>query len=140
MAQIVRSRGRIGGTVSQVEADLARRSFGANGDENEPPPAWLVEAVHRELPEFRPAAEAGFTWERVCVYEGWRPDESVPHTDKAGCAVALDRYLVIPPVGFSHGPQSDGKSMTVPMMLGGPQSVMIRLGVCEACRHLLWGV
>ena len=82
MAQIVRSRGRIGGTVSQAETDLARRSFGANEDGKEPPPAWLVEAVQRELSDFRPAVEAGFTWERVRLYEGRRPDESVPHADK----------------------------------------------------------
>ncbi len=139
MAQIWRSRGRIS-AANQEEKDLALRTFGPNAAGDEVPPAWLVEAIQRELPEFQPALEAGFGWARVGVYEGWRPDELVAHADKAGCPVNLVRYEVIPHVPLSGGIRCDGRSVTAPAVVGRPPSVMIRLGVCEACRHLLWGV
>jgi len=139
LAQIWRSRGRIS-AASEQEKDLALRTFGPNAAGDELPPSWLVETIERELPEFEPARKAGFGWERIGVCEGWRPDESVPHAHKAGCPVNLVRYEVIPPVRPSGGIRGDGRSMTAPALVGRPPSVMIRLGVCEACRHLLWGV
>ena len=148
--QIWRSTGRIARTVEPEEKKCAVRTLGPNLEGDEPPPDWLAKAIRADLPEFAAALDLNQRWRRVKVYEVWRPDDLISWTyrstgdgehDKSGCFVQLARYEVIPPVAQppSPGPAPDRRSMTLSLMVGRPQTVMIRLARCEDCHRLFWG-